>query len=430
MDTTTHIPPRSALFSQAPIGLGTDLTESLESFTCRLAREHRVARRAIEQMVNRLGKPLYVDDSGPPRLDSPTELAAEFGRRLATLAMQPDVRGLGLGRLAGSISTMHTLRQYRAWCGDCFCDNRDAGVPAHLPLVWSLADYQRCLKHGQVLETQCPCCGRQSVASNSWSREIDHCPWCDKDLARRRMGGVPSFAHMARRHDVDVDTSCSRVLGQFIAQISRLHAKPDDCAVAAAVDSAVARGLAASRAKFSVRAGLPNSTVHTVINRGGSTSITVLMRVAAAADVSMAGLLYSSLWQVDVRGVAPAELSRSPRLRVNRKHDWAQIRREAMAALSAGESVSLQMLARKLKVDQSYFSAQIGEVREEILERARASRAADRKRRLEELTASVRQARECLIANGTRVSARAIGEVLSMPGNSPYIRRAVKLARR
>ena len=421
--------PRSALFSIVPIGVGTEMTESLESFTCRLAREHQVGRHAVEQMVNRLGNPLYFDLSGPPRLDAPTEMAAEFGRRLAKLTMRPEVGALGLGRLSGRISTMHTLRKYRAWCGDCFCDNRDASVPAHLPLVWSLSAYRVCSKHGMVLQMQCPCCGKQSDASNSWSRDIDHCPWCDHDLARRNTDQTPVFVSVPHLQDVNVDIFCSGVLGQFAAQIGQAHLRPNGCAVTAAVESAIARGLAINRKDFSAKAGLSNPTLHTVLSGRGHPSLSVLLRIAAAGDVSMAGMLYSALWTTDVRGLAPAELSRAPRLRAKRNHDWEQIRSYVNAALVAGQPLSMRQLSRDLELDQSFFSAKVGDVRDQIALRARQSREESRALRLEKFTELAKKACQSLTSRGTRISARAISKEMNLPVGSPIMRRALKLAR-
>ena len=421
-------PKRSVLFSIAPIGLGTDSAESLESYTCRLAQAHFTTRHSVERIVNETGAPLYVDKSGPPRLDAPTKVAHQFGMRLAELTMRQDVLCLGLGRLAGRISTMHTLRRYRAWCGDCFCDARAASVPPHLPLVWSLADYHRCVKHGQVLETQCPCCNRQSVASNSWSWAIDHCPWCNKDLARRRRGATPSLPHLARRHDVEVDMFGANVLGEFAAEISQTSESPITCDASAVVHSAIARGLARHPADFADRAGLSASTLHTIVRGTNNPSLVILMRIAAVADVSLAGMLYPELARIEARGNPPLALGEVGRLRQNRKHDWNLIRQEAAGAMASGEDVTLRKLARTLMVDQSYLAARIGNLRAEIVQQGREKRRAKRSGHVSALAAEVARARQALVAQSLTPSARQIGKFLQVEHTSPLMREAMKLA--
>ena len=421
-------PKRSVLFSIAPIGLGTDSAESLEGYTCRLAQAHFTTRHAVEQVVNGAGAPLYVDKSGPPRLDAPTEVAHQFGRRLADLTMRQDVLCLGLGRLAGRISTMHTLRKYRAWCGDCFCDARAASVPPHLPLVWSLANYHRCVKHGQVLETQCPCCNRQSVASNSWSWAIDHCPWCNKDLARRRQGTTPSLPHLSRRHDVEIDMFGAKVLGEFVTEISQISEPPIACDASAVVHSAVSRGLARHPADFAKTAGLSTSTLHTIVKGTNNPSLVILMRIAAVADVSLAGMLYPQLARIEVRGNPPQALREVGRLRQNRTHDWNLIRQEAAGAMASGEDVTLRKLARELMVDQSYLASRIGNLRAEIVQQGREKRKAKRSEQVRTLAADVAGAREELIALSLTPSARQIGKLLQVEHTSPLMREAMKFA--
>lgn len=421
-------PARSDLFSLKPVGLGTSGVESLESYTCRLARLHGVARHSIEKFVNQQGDAIYLNCSGPPRLDSPTEPALRFASRLAELTRQPLVAALGLGRFANRLSTMHTLRRYRAWCGDCFCDARKASAPAHLPLVWSLVEYQRCLVHQQVLETQCRSCLRPAVASNSWSRDIDHCPWCNCDLATRRKGGAPSRVHLTRRRDAELDMFTSVVLGEFVAKASTsvLPAHAPD--IGRMVGSAIERDVASCPAHIAKVAGLSVPTLHTIMSGRNNPSLVVILRLAAATDVSMAGLFYPEFWQEGVRGAAPPALSEAPRLRNNRQHDWAQIRRDTSAALTQGDAISLQRMARRLGLDQSYFAERIGDMRQAILERGKVTREAERKAKLVELTEMVRQAGEALRSQGVRVTARAIGKALARPTGSPYMRQALKLA--
>jgi len=272
-------------------------------------------------------------------------------------------------------------------------------------------------------------CNRRSVASSSWSREIDHCPWCNKDLAVRRVGGSPSFAHLARRHDERTDMFCSEVLGEFVARTSTIQAPASHCEVNKVINSAVDHGIASSEAALASMAGLSKSTLATVKRGVNRPSLVLLLRLAAAADVSLAGVFYSQLWRERARGLAPAEMAALPRLRVNRKHDWNQIRQDAQAALERGEAISLQRLARNLSLDQSYLAGKIGDMRGAILDRGREARAAERLARLAEMTETVRRTRDSLIAQGARATARAIGRALDRPTRSPYMRHALKLAR-
>jgi hypothetical protein len=208
---------------------------------------------------------------------------------------------VGLGRFTGFIANMHTLRRRRAWCGDCFCDARDSDVPAHLQLVWSLEEYQRCIFHGQVLETQCTSCGKHSDPSNSWSRAIDHCPWCDSDLAKRRMNRIPSFGHLARRNQVESDMHASKLLSAFVADASTME-QPSTCDVAWSVSSAKDRGIARNASEIADQAHLSKSSMSTAIRGLRKVTLAGSLRIASACQVPLAALFSTSIRELFAAG--------------------------------------------------------------------------------------------------------------------------------
>lgn len=418
-------PARSRLSSMAPIGIGTPMAESLESFTCRLAQRHHVPRRAIEQTVNRHGEPLYLYAGGPPRLDSPTLLAQRFGQRLAELTMRSDVAALGLGRFAERISSMHTLRNERAWCAQCFLDARSASKPAYLPLVWSFTDYRLCHVHRRVLDQKCPICNTTSVASNSWSRAIDHCPCCNGDLARQDTNGDSPSMRASEGRDVAVTMHCSAILGEFVAEISAVTDPALPCKIDEEIADAIHRGLATHAGDFAAKAGMAKSTLHCIQSGRNTASLEALVRIVAMADISLAGLFYPLLRKQNVRGPAPPGLRHAHKLRVRRMHDWDQIRKETEKALAADHPISLRQLSSQLGVEQSYFTAHLKEFHQELLARGKEVVAARNRDQRKQLTDKVRQARLSLRHQGQRDTNRAIGRALGMPVHSPNMRYAL-----
>ena len=87
-------PARSQLFGVAPIGVGTSGCESLESYVCRIAQRHMVARQAVQHLVNSNGEIIYLNSGDTPRLDASTGSAKKFGERLAALTKVPSVTRL------------------------------------------------------------------------------------------------------------------------------------------------------------------------------------------------------------------------------------------------------------------------------------------------------------------------------------------------
>ncbi|MFT7776617.1 TniQ family protein [Roseateles sp.] len=422
-------PARSVLLSQKPIGLGTPFVESLESYICRLARRHGVVRCTLQQLVNGYGPALYLDRQGPPRLDAPTGAAAAFADRLATLTGCDEVRTLGLGRFAGHLSTAHALRQHRAWCGKCFHDARTRGEEPHLQLLWTLAGFERCMIHGEVLETQCPCCGKRCKPSRSWHRDLDHCPWCGKDLADGRSEVAQSFAQLARRGNTDVDLFLGKVLGAFVAWAST----PSSTVVAGDLRGLVEQALVRMRVRnmsdLAAAASVPQSTLVGLLKKTRRPSLQILARLAGAARVPLASMFTAEDMLAD-GPIPPYGLKHLARLKVSRRHIWAEVRRETGEVITSGESVSLQQLSKRLGVDQSYLGLKISsEARQILLERAKAARAQARQARLSELVTRIREAAGQLSANGLRVGARTVCEHLGTSSGSPYFRVAYKMAR-
>lgn len=419
-------PERSVLFSLEPLGLGTAVVESLESYTCRLARLHGVARHTLEQIVNHHGEALYLDRSGPPRLDSPTELAANFSKRLAELTHRPEVIALGLGRFADCLATMHTLRKYRAWCGRCFHDARVRSVPAHLQLLWSFECYDRCTVHGHVLETQCRACGKRSSRSASWHQALDRCPWCDKDLADGGTGEPRCFAHLARRGSEHVDMLCGRVAAEFVSWASSSTCPVQPANMSKLVDSAIVRGLVANERELVKRAGLAPPTLCTLKSGRNRPSLTALVRLAAISNVAVAGLFDTKEWKEDATGSMSPSLGSLPRMRAHRGHDWDQIRREVAAGFERGDATPLWRLAKRFGVDAGQLATKVGNLRDAITDRARAARVDARQQKWVEVLGQVQRARESLLADGKKPTARAIGRFLRRPPRSLYFARAVK----
>lgn len=427
VSSPSSLPERSVLFSLMPIGLGTPGVESLESYVCRLAQRHGVPRRTLERFIHQQGESIYYDVAGPPRLDSPSPLGRRFAERLARLTQRPEVLRLGLSRFEGCLADSHTLRRNRAWCGRCFHEARVAGVPAHLPLLWSLTSYPRCIVHGIVLETVCRVCRRRSDPTNSWTRAIDHCPWCGKDLADGGAAPSLSFAQLAWTGAPDVDVWCGRTLGAFVAQASAQAGPLGGADLRRVVDSAIDRGVAANMAGLTRQAGLPLITLHSLIQRKGNPALAVLVRLATAAGVSMYGILDPGSWCDNDAEHPPRNLGELPRLRKRQYHDWASIRREVSGALARGEVEPASTLAQRLGVDASYLSAKLGkDLYAQVIHRAREARRARRQERQVVLAQQMREARQCLLEQGIRPSANKISKLLERSSRGATFKAAYK----
>jgi transcriptional regulator with XRE-family HTH domain len=318
----------------------------------------------------------------------------------------------------------------RAWCAQCFRVARERREPAHLPLIWSLAGFERCHIHKCVLEFVCPCCQRSSAPWHSWKSHLDHCPQCGKDLAASSAGAALTFRELSRRTDEQIDLFMSELIAEFVA--TPWATMPDRGFPNAkkAIMHAIDQGYSRNAKALARNSGLTPTTLVTLQKPDRTVSLEVLARLAAAARVSIAGLLDDALWREFPERVPPAALAERPRVRTRRTHDWSQITPHIVQAIDKGEVASLRGASRRLGMDQSYLATRLDvETRTQLVAKAVLVRKQRAAANLEELCRRIAAARTSLLQAGDRASARAIGARIGMDPSGPRFRNALARVR-
>lgn len=420
-------PARAVLHSLAPIGAGTAFCESLESYICRLANSHRVARQGLETLVSNAGGPIYRDVRyQPPRLGGPSAASAEFSRRLAALTHRPEVELLGLGWLAGRASPVGMVRRHRAWCPQCYGKAREDGTPAHHQMLWSMAAYELCLVHDTVLHTTCPHCGRPSSTARGTAQELDHCSWCNSDLAKPPTSRTPSFRSLSRLAARTIDSRASQLLGELVGCASELRASSELPSVRRVVESAVSRGKALHAADIARRAGLSKSALHGYMHStGGPPSLGALLRLALAADVSLAGMFSAERWHEDVFGSESPQVALILGVRKHSKLDWDRIRANIEKQIRADLPESLEQIARVANVDPADLRRKVPALVKQ-LRLARSDALA--RRREADVQALAERIRRAEATAGQPISVRQMAKVLRVHRQWQVFKQAWQLA--
>lgn len=197
-----HMPPRSALFSLSPIGVGTPYQESLLSFLVRTSRAHAVSpRRLISEVfgavdpaisklayagffrslsgtVNGLGRYAKLFVPTTERLTGLQDL-----RHLTLLPWQDLFPHNGQGLLA----------RHPRWCPACLYQRRVLGQGTVFPLIWNIEAYRSCEEHLCALEDRCPHCGKIQPYLPRLP-DLGICDYCRHPLAGTRpQEVVPRF---------------------------------------------------------------------------------------------------------------------------------------------------------------------------------------------------------------------------------------------
>jgi DNA-binding transcriptional regulator YdaS (Cro superfamily) len=186
---SVDLPPRSRLYSLAPIGVGTPMFECLTSYINRLAWLYRISPRILiaEEIIPRLSRSYYFQSFSRTiikfcyqeamSVNSIGETSVDWSATIEGLTQQSGLQKLTLGEWASGIPFRHLLRVTPAWCPVCYAEQQEKKLPIYQPLLWMLQIVTFCTQHRRKLEEQCnKCQKRQSVFSNK--AQPGHCTRC------------------------------------------------------------------------------------------------------------------------------------------------------------------------------------------------------------------------------------------------------------
>ncbi len=223
-DLPVRLPKRSYLYHLRPLGVGTQLVESLTGYLCRLAAAHCVSASVLvaREILPRI-RAESDDPSGAKAstfiydsyiLNGVGDCPRAWARILEDLTGESSLHVMTMLPWARVISHRHLVRQSRRWCPHCFETWRSNGLPLYEPLLWSLQAATACPIHTCRLEEHCPHCEKASKALTA--RALPGCCYhC------RGWLGAP-LRYSARPSVHDDDLKLAHAAGDLLARSSSL----------------------------------------------------------------------------------------------------------------------------------------------------------------------------------------------------------------
>src|SRR5271165_315514 len=205
------LPPRSQLYSLEPIGVGTELVESLTGYVARLADAHSVSVGDLvgrvladlthpqDAIITPTAKAVRVGGHGFRACNyAPngiTETAVKWVRALEVATNRHELQYLTPLPLRYMVPG-RLFRRRRAWCALCFEQWRSAGQIVYEPLIWSIQVSAICQLHARPLDHTCCHCARTLSPLGVFSRP-GYCERCDgwlgmSDSGSRRSPPTPA----------------------------------------------------------------------------------------------------------------------------------------------------------------------------------------------------------------------------------------------
>jgi hypothetical protein len=164
--------PRSILYNLKPIGIGTELVESLTSYLARIAFEHNTT---VGHIVNKLLIPTMNKDyllrssasggnrfyEGSRTLNGYMGNSVDVVNAMEKLTCRIDLRELTILNWKNVIPLRGLLKESLYWCPSCIKKWMDNRSTVHYPLVWFLNSIKVCDIHSCLLINTCPSCNRK-----------------------------------------------------------------------------------------------------------------------------------------------------------------------------------------------------------------------------------------------------------------------------
>ena len=197
------LPPRSQLYSLEPMGVGTELVESLTGYVARLADAHSVSvgdlvgrvladlTHTKDAIITQTAKAVRVGGHGFRACNytpnGVTETAVKWVDAIEAATNRNDLQYLTLLPLRYMVPG-GLFRRRRAWCALCFEQWRSAGQIVYEPLIWSIQASANCQLHAQPLDHTCSHCARTLSPLGVFSRP-GYCERCDSWLGMSDSNG-------------------------------------------------------------------------------------------------------------------------------------------------------------------------------------------------------------------------------------------------
>ena len=238
------VPPRSALYSIEPVGIGTSFVEGLTSYIARLAEEHAVSVGDLvgrvlsdlasphDPIITQAAKSVRIGGHGfracSYALNGVSDQAAKWSHALEIATSRRNLRFLTLLPLQ-SVLPDHLFHNHRAWCALCFEDWRTTGQVVYEPLLWGIKVSTHCPIHARALDYACPQCGRTLNPLGVFSRPgcCERCgAWlgvanADRHLSQPRRLSGEDYTHPCRPAPTLADLG--HRLGYSTSAVLRAH---------------------------------------------------------------------------------------------------------------------------------------------------------------------------------------------------------------
>lgn len=211
------------------MGFGTPYIESLSGYIARLAENHSVSTGQLfaKELAPNLNRPYLVSQNR--RQDSQilfrisrfihavngtSQAAVDYTNALEKLTLQNSLRYMTLFPWHNVISTRFLLRRKRAWCPQCFYEDKETFGIVYEHLLWTIKFVVICIKHQISLISICPFCNKESSVLTPRASP-GHCYSCGKWLGNKFKNTICDLS--TQNINCETESQVSNIIGELFA---------------------------------------------------------------------------------------------------------------------------------------------------------------------------------------------------------------------
>ncbi|MGC2236911.1 MAG: TniQ family protein [Pyrinomonadaceae bacterium] len=215
------------------MGIETPYMESLTGYVARLAESHNVSTGQLfaKELVPKLNRH-YLTAKGQRQdsqilfrirkfiqaVNGTKKIATDFVVALERLTLQKNLKYLTLLPWKEVISTRFLLRLKRAWCPQCFYEDKESSGIVYEHLLWAIKFVIVCVKHKLPLISICPFCNKESSVLTPKARP-GHCYRCGRWLGAKFETTICDSP--AQTINYETELQVSSIVGELLVLTSK-----------------------------------------------------------------------------------------------------------------------------------------------------------------------------------------------------------------
>lgn len=417
------MPPRSCLHHLEPIGVGTQMVESLTSYVTRLAHSHGVfISTLISRTINPLLKQTFIKDSTSRGLEpffncshalnGYGTIATDFVEALNQLTLSNKLEFLTLIPFANILVTKGLLRRYKAWCPICYQQWKQNQQVIYDPLLWSLNDVKVCLIHQHPLVQNCLYCHRQLPWLN-WKSSLGYCSQCSQWL-----GGYSNTSVITQERWI------AETLGELLANAQQLPSVLTQEHIQKSFINAVHQVTEDNIAAFAAMHKIPKNTFWGWYSGKNRPPLSALVQICYNLRISLLQFLAQDL---NLLSIYDRNLKLEMQYPKNRRSsartlDLNHLENTLSIILSQAEETlpTITEIAKQLKVNRRVLSKHFTELCHQIVTKRRSYIRMCHLAAIEQCCQEIKEAIASLQQSGEYPSESRVCELISNPGYFRY----------